>query len=1007
VQAAPFTTCYCASTATSAGDTDIGRVEITHGTYGTILANGTATPILSNASATGMYSNFTTLTPTPVMYLGESYNATVFQITSGTTFYGARVKIFIDFNQNGLFTDPGEEFMASANTTNPPGNVSITVNVPMSALLGVTGMRVVMRESGDAVTTTACGTYTWGETEDYFVNICSGPPAAPTAVSPTTAATPLCSGSTATLTASGDAGATFQWYSALTGGTLLGSGASFTTPALASTTSYFVQQTTTCGTSTRTEVVVHIGDVTPPVLSACPANMVVCSDVATTVTWTPPTATDNCGGSPTISSTHAPGSMFALGITTVVYTATDAAGNTSACSFTVNVSASVPMPTASNAFACVDAVPVLSASGTGTFNWYSDAGLTTLVGTGSPFSPTGVTSAPGTVTFYVTQTIGACESPARTVVLTVATCGAPPPQAPSYLIVEGIDTKTLKLRFPDANGDEDGYEIYRSLDGTTWAYHTITPPSNAAEVVWFDSLNTEHDTPYFYIVRAKRGVSRSPFTPSAYDYTYPKAPTATVLFPACIGGKSKIKAVGTHNSGKFRWYASASTNNPYTGTDGMPFEGDVFDTDVLNETRTYFVTARGRRYESKPRTAVVVNVIPRPVANIVGSLSQRSCGNEIALAVEPVTGATYAWYLNGSLIPGATSNTYTASADGVYAVAVSNGSCATVSSPITVDVLYKPQVAIAQGNFVNFCESGVISAVVREGVSYEWYRGGSLLSSTASLIVNEEGTYTLKAIEFGCENTAEIKVSLLKFPAMSLTADNETVCAGERVTLTAPTFAGTYKWWRNGRVFRTSTTNTVVVTQSGEYAVELEHFEGCSKVSSILNITVNPVPRPTYTYVLHGNLTVNVPEGQTISSINWTLNGVAQADLTGKTEFKPTKPGVYEATVTYATGCVTTFSARVSDAILGNDEEISPETQSWVVYPNPTRGNLNVSFENAKAEKVAFQLFDNLGREVSGLSSVVSKNELKLDLTSLPNGTYLLHLIVGENSRSFKVVIAD
>ncbi|MBK8470776.1 MAG: HYR domain-containing protein [Sphingobacteriales bacterium] len=38
-----------------------------------------------------------------------------------------------------------------------------------------------------------------------------------------------------------------------------------------------------------------------------------------------------------MTSIHASGSTFALGTTTVTYTATDAAGNVSTCSFTVTV----------------------------------------------------------------------------------------------------------------------------------------------------------------------------------------------------------------------------------------------------------------------------------------------------------------------------------------------------------------------------------------------------------------------------------------------------------------------------------------------------------------------------------------------------------------------------------------------------------------------------------------------------------------------------------------------
>jgi gliding motility-associated-like protein len=54
----------------------------------------------------------------------------------------------------------------------------------------------------------------------------------------------------------------------------------------------------------------------------------------TILNWTEPTATDNCGID-TVMTNFAPGSVFPSGTTTVVYTATDFAGNTATCSFTV------------------------------------------------------------------------------------------------------------------------------------------------------------------------------------------------------------------------------------------------------------------------------------------------------------------------------------------------------------------------------------------------------------------------------------------------------------------------------------------------------------------------------------------------------------------------------------------------------------------------------------------------------------------------------------------------
>ncbi|MCW5912187.1 MAG: autotransporter-associated beta strand repeat-containing protein [Cyclobacteriaceae bacterium] len=96
------------------------------------------------------------------------------------------------------------------------------------------------------------------------------------------------------------------------------------------------------------------------------------------------------------------------------------AGCTSAVSAPVNIiiNSIASPPVASNpAPICLGgAIPALTATGTD-LKWYSDAALTTLVGTGSPFTP-GVfevdNMTPGTYHLYVTQTID-CESPATTV----------------------------------------------------------------------------------------------------------------------------------------------------------------------------------------------------------------------------------------------------------------------------------------------------------------------------------------------------------------------------------------------------------------------------------------------------------------------------------------------------------------------------------------------------------------------------------------------------------------
>lgn len=83
-----------------------------------------------------------------------------------------------------------------------------------------------------------------------------------------------------------------------------------------------------------------VEDTEDPQITGCPALAIVVpndlGDCGAIVTWTDPTVSDNCTGE-SLGSTHNPGTFFNVGTTTVTYTATDAVGNTSDCSFDVTV----------------------------------------------------------------------------------------------------------------------------------------------------------------------------------------------------------------------------------------------------------------------------------------------------------------------------------------------------------------------------------------------------------------------------------------------------------------------------------------------------------------------------------------------------------------------------------------------------------------------------------------------------------------------------------------------
>ena len=86
-----------------------------------------------------------------------------------------------------------------------------------------------------------------------------------------------------------------------------------------------------------------------PVFTYCPKNIVQVvtdSTKCATVTWTEPTATDNCVSPTLVRTGLASGSCFKAGVNNISYTATDAKNNKSTCSFNVTVNVNSVVATA-------------------------------------------------------------------------------------------------------------------------------------------------------------------------------------------------------------------------------------------------------------------------------------------------------------------------------------------------------------------------------------------------------------------------------------------------------------------------------------------------------------------------------------------------------------------------------------------------------------------------------------------------------------------------------------
>jgi len=102
------------------------------------------------------------------------------------------------------------------------------------------------------------------------------------------------------------------------------------------------------GHSSEDEIVVTVGDTTPPAVTCPLAPTTECaSSEGTLVTVPLAIATDTCDGSPSLSNSHGTGGadvsgIYPLGQTEVGMTARDASGNLASCAFPVNVQDTTP-----------------------------------------------------------------------------------------------------------------------------------------------------------------------------------------------------------------------------------------------------------------------------------------------------------------------------------------------------------------------------------------------------------------------------------------------------------------------------------------------------------------------------------------------------------------------------------------------------------------------------------------------------------------------------------------
>ncbi len=397
----------------------------------------------------------------------------------------------------------------------------------------------------------------------------------------------ICPTLTAVLTASG--ATTYSWSPG-------GSTANPLSVTPLSTTTYTVTGTTLgcVGTATATVTVSNSLTVTVNSQTICAGSTaVLTASGGTTYDWDAGTSTLN-----------------PYSVTPNVTTSYNVTGTSNGCTgtaiATVTVSPMPLIPITLPVTYCENAVTVpltATASGTNTLNWY---GTNATNGTASTTAPTPSSAIVGTTTYYVSQsTIGGCEGPRTTLVVTV------------------IALPIVTVNSP-------------TICPTTSATLTAT---GATTYSWNPGLSTANPlvvSPLVNTIYTVTGTTLGCVGTATATVTILNALVITVNSPSiCLGGTAVLTATGGTT---YDWDSGTSTLNPYSVTP------------LITTTYTVIGTTNG----CTGTATATVTVNPLPVAPLTTPVQY--CQNDIpvALIASALVGNNLNWY--GTNVTGGTAS---------------------------------------------------------------------------------------------------------------------------------------------------------------------------------------------------------------------------------------------------------------------------------------------------------------------------------------------------------------
>lgn len=257
----------------------------------------------------------------------------------------------------------------------------------------------------------------------------------------------------------------------------------------------------------------------------------------------------------------------------------------------------------------------------------------------------------------------------------------------------------------------------------------------------------------------------------------------------------------------------------------------------------------------------------------------------------------------------------------------------------------------------------------------------------------------------------------------NFTANITQLCAGGQVQFTNLSQGATsYLWTFQGGTPNTSTEPNPLVTYyfPGSFSVTLQISNSSSTTSITQNnyITVmsppsKPGPINGPSAVATGDITeYNVPPVANCSQYHWVLSpadaGTMTINMNSVTiQWSQSWTGVAKLKVRGENQCgLGPFSEEFQITVSDPTGISRPEQFTLNIYPNPTKGVVNIELLNPSDSKWQLTIVNLLGLDVLQKEiEIVGRYQDQLDLSNLPDGIYYLYLKNDQQSHVRKLIL--